>query len=44
MIRLAFFIAGLVWLIYLIFQFGPHNIFSIVRTLSLLVWRLGKKA
>src|SRR5262244_4347396 len=37
MIRLAFFIAGLVLLIYLILQLGPHNIFSAILDLQ---WNL----
>jgi hypothetical protein len=37
MIRLAFFIAGLALLIYLIFQLGPQNVFPIILSLK---WNL----
>jgi lysylphosphatidylglycerol synthase-like protein len=37
MVRLAFFVAGLLWLIYLILQLGPQNIFSIILSLK---WNL----
>jgi Lysylphosphatidylglycerol synthase TM region len=33
MIRLAFFVAGLALLVYLIFQLGPHNIFTVILNL-----------
>src|SRR5215831_14078645 len=37
MVRLAFFLAGLFLLIYLIFRLGPQNIFSIILSLK---WNL----